>query len=350
MGQEIFYVKHGRDTNLNGTLAEYGRYELMYGGIDSDGIVVRADDMTPLMAAVAQRHAIEVSCPVVLREFYLLPNEDRRLFGGIDTNMSPASEAFASAQITSESRTSAQSVSLTVSLPAGAKTVRLAFTNDFYDETEGDRNLYLDALVVRDTSGSTVSRIELENLPPQANPDCNHARIHDFALHCSGALNVEVSIPAHGEYRIEVIAYQEASGNEPAKLEIAVESDGGSSRGARAIKSKLAELHQVLFGVTVPEDSPDIETSYQFFREAWERKRGTEGSHFDKAHCSINDVLYFEGIFDDSWGYNKWGNSEINDRAWDLLDQVDRSDPFHVARTWVVTLAYLLSDYRYLYF
>ena len=344
------YVKHGQDTNLNGTLAEYGRYELMYGGIDSDGIIVRADDMTPLMAAVAQRHAIEVSCPVVLREFYLLPDEDRRLFGGIDTNTSPTSEAFASAEIASELRESAQTVSLPVSLAAGSKTVRLAFTNDFYDKTEGDRNLYLDALVVRDAAGSTVERIELENLPPQANPDCNHARTHDFALHCSGALDVAVSIPADGEYRIEVVAYQEAGGNEPAKLEIAVESDGGSSRGSRAIKGKLAELHQILFGVAAPEDSPDIETSYQFFREAWERKRRTEGSRFGEAYCSINDVRYFERIFDDSWGYNKWGHSKISDRAWDLFDQVDRSDPFHVARTWVVTLAYLLSDYRYLYY
>ena len=32
------------------------------------------------------------------------------------------------------------------------------------------------------------------------------------------------------------------------------------------------------------------------------------------------------------------------------LEDVDRSDPSHVARTWVVVLAYLLTDYRYLYF
>ena len=99
------YLKHGRDTYLNGTLAEYGRYELMYGGIDSDGITVRASDVTPLMAAVAQRHAIEVSCPVVLREFFLLPNQNRRLFGGIDRTTSPVSEAFAAADITAESWT-----------------------------------------------------------------------------------------------------------------------------------------------------------------------------------------------------------------------------------------------------
>ena len=42
--------------------------------------------------------------------------------------------------------------------------------------------------------------------------------------------------------------------------------------------------------------------------------------------------------------------SSMNERGWELFGQVDRADPHHVARTWVVVLAYLLTDYRYLYF
>ena len=344
-------VEEGRETYLNTPRAVRSRYELMYGGIDSDGITVRAGDLTPLMAAVAQKHAIEVSCPVVQREFYFLPDAERRLFGGIDVTVSPVSEQHLSAAITATSPVSPQTVSLAMSLAAGAKTIRLAFTNDFYDrETQADRNLYLDAVVVRNSSGAVVDRIELESLPPQSRPECNYPRAGIFRLNCEGSLDVAVSIPADGEYRIDVIAYQQAGGDEPANLDVVVESGGGNSLGARTIWSKLAELHEVLYGVPVANDSPDVEEAFQLFLEVWERKRLTEGSHFDENECHISDSLYFEGLVDNAWEYSRWGSSEISSQAWDYRRRIDRSDPYHVARTWVVVLAHLLSDYRYLYF
>ena len=58
-------------------------YRLLYGGIDSDGVTERARDITSVMAGVAKRHAAEVSCPVVMRDFYLVPDAERRLFAGI---------------------------------------------------------------------------------------------------------------------------------------------------------------------------------------------------------------------------------------------------------------------------
>ena len=62
-------------------------YRLLYGGIDSDGVTERARDLTSVMAGVAKRHAVQVSCPVVLRELYLLPEAERRLFAGIDPSV-----------------------------------------------------------------------------------------------------------------------------------------------------------------------------------------------------------------------------------------------------------------------
>ena len=228
--------------------------------------------------------------------------------------------------------------------------MRLAFTNDFYDSsTKDDRNLALHEVIVRDQRGSVIERIELKDLAPQQEPDCNRPRDDSFKLSCEGWLDVPVSVPVAGEYRIDVSAWQDAGGDEPAKLEITVESDGDSSRGALAIKRKLSELHETLFGVTPAADSPDIEESYRLFREVWERRRATEGSRFSEK-CHINDIRYFEGLVDEAWGFDRWGNARIDERAWDLLDRTDRSDPHHVARTWVVVLAYLLSDYRYLYF
>ena len=57
-------------------------YGLLYGGIDSDGVTVRARDFTSVMAGVAQSHALQSSYPIVMREFFLLPDEDRLLFAG----------------------------------------------------------------------------------------------------------------------------------------------------------------------------------------------------------------------------------------------------------------------------
>ena len=59
-------------------------YRMLYGGIDSDGIPERARDVTSVMAGVAKRHAVEVGCPVVLRDLYLLPDSKRWLFAGIE--------------------------------------------------------------------------------------------------------------------------------------------------------------------------------------------------------------------------------------------------------------------------
>ena len=64
-------------------------YRLLYGGIDSDGVTERARDITSVMAGVANRHAAIVSCPVVMRELYLVPESERNLFSGIDKSTTP---------------------------------------------------------------------------------------------------------------------------------------------------------------------------------------------------------------------------------------------------------------------
>ena len=73
-----------------------GEYELLYGGIDSDGVAKRARSVTPLMAAVAQSHAIRTSCAIVQREFYMWSDQQRRLFDGITAHATPVSGLSAS--------------------------------------------------------------------------------------------------------------------------------------------------------------------------------------------------------------------------------------------------------------
>ena len=68
-------------------------YRLLYGGIDSAGVTERATDVTATMAAVAQTHAIESACPIVLRDLFLVADSERRLFDRSDLGVNPASAA-----------------------------------------------------------------------------------------------------------------------------------------------------------------------------------------------------------------------------------------------------------------
>ena len=349
-------LEYGNSVNL---LTDSGDYRLLYGGIDSGAVTERAVDMTATMAAVAQSHALESSCSIVQREFLLSPDEKRRLFGRIDKNVSPISEMLGDAVIESESWAEPETNSWAVSLSTGPKNVRLGFLNDYSDdETQDDRNLILDEVIIFDVVGAVVERVELETLDPA---DCQGPYWNDslgrrdgYVLYCERWLDVPVSIPADGDYRIEVVAFQQAAGDEPAMLGIVVESDIETSRGAKKIRRKLVELHEKLFGATVSIDSPDVEAAFQLFVEVWEHKRNTEDWREEDIACDIHDDWYFEGIADDGLQINEDGELEVNwDRADEILDDADwwgqgRQDP--IVQTWVAVLAYLLTDYRYLFF
>ena len=360
---------------VHGTVGWLGHdgftYRLLYGGIDSDGVTERVRDMNALMAAVAQRHAIQVSCPIVQREFFFWPEERRRLFRGIDLHHTPLSEAYASAVIEAESWADRETNTLSVFMLAGTKTVRLRYPNNYWDpDARVTRNLVVDELVLRDGAGSVVRRVELETLDPvdldddtvaiqggcDGGPHWDKTRKrHDgYELnYCEGWLDVPVEIPSDGSYRIEVVAWQLAAGDEPAALEVAVESNSATSQGALAIRRKLAELHKKLHGLSVLPDSPEVDTSYQFFLNVWNRKQQAEGEYFhDGAQCGIHDHLYFSGIAD-VLEFNERGDSmfswdKVNEQVWSD-DRFDFTDLDRTARTWVVVLAYLLTDYRYLH-
>lgn len=325
-------------------------------GIDSDGITTRARDMTPLMAAVAQSHAAEVSCPIVVREFFFWSDRNRRLFDGIDRFDTPVSEVRGEFEVTAESWEARQTISLETSLGAGSKIVRIDFTNPFQDHEGNDRILKLDRFAIRDRSGVIVSEVEFESLGSQK---CGRPaeQVNSFYMmwnNCS--LEVPVRIAYDDFYQIDVVAHQDRVGTDSARFTVTIQSEDGSSRGAMAIRRKLVDLHQELLGVTVATDSPDVEAAYRLFVEVWDHKRRTEGSHFHDSDflCSTqDDHLYYEGLIDDVVDYDNGesGGSRMNqDRLDAFHDSIDMSDSQYAVRAWVVTLAYLLTDYRYLYF
>ena len=329
-------------------------YRLLYGSIDSDGVTERARDITSVMAGVARRHAAEMSCPVVVRELYLLPDGERRLFGGFDPGVTPVSEFSASFEVEADSQAEKQTLSLSGPLKAGSGTVSVAYLNDYWDEVRGDRNVYLDRLHMRNAAGRIISRHELEELGPSG--DCNRASGHHYAMWCSGSIEVAIHIPASGGHTVDIVVWAEQAGDELPKLRVTVNSDTKTSVGTAIIRNKLVELHDKLLGVQVAPDSPDVEAAYRLFVDVWQRKLRSQDMEVNfRWLCDWEgDLFVYEGILDDTVveRENEHGHPHYGidvDRVDDFLDGIDFSDPYHTAQAWVVVLAAMMMDYRYLY-
>ena len=331
------------------------QYGLLYGGIDSDGITKRGRDLTSVMAGVAQRHAAATSCPVVMKDFYLLDETDRLLFRGIDTDVSPASEFGGTFEIAAGSRSEIETLSIQGTLRTGEARVSLAYLNDFWDEDLGDRDILLDRLTIR-SGNELVYELEMEEFNHPH--DCHHIEQEAFHLSSTGSrctLEVPVVIPRDGDYRVEVAAWGDQAGDALPKLAVAVHSDTERSAGSRTIRTKLAELHHKLLGVEADMDSEDVRSTYDFFIDVWQRNRNSDEVSFHSMRCDwASDAHYFDGIADHLWQteLDEWGN----ERGWDwdaandlIWRDTNMPDPHYVARTWVAVLAYLMSDPRYLH-
>ena len=468
-------------TRLN-ALADQNEFGLLYGGIDSDGLTERARDITSVMAAVANTHALASSCPIVLREFYLLPGEERRLFGGIDTTTSPVLLLREDFEVTADSAEASQEFSLRGQIGGGTVTVR--FTKDGQSAAhEGetwigeDRALDATTWADRDTvswdvsleagttavavwpsetygganldrldlfkDGEKTASIEFEDLPipiergdepcgeKPLNPDSgqhDHLRIWgdrdncaarleldveshgDYTLSVVGwgdedsggakarlalalnpeplpvvvvidrldivdeygavvgshdigeafdrdGLKISVEIPKDGHYDIKVSAWARNLGEEPGTFKIVVDgNDEENSAGAMAIKNKLVELHNKMFGIEVGPNSPDVDTAYRLFLDVWKRNREPEDLFADHECEWSEDARFLEGLLDDTHvehtddeGWEFWEGWDWGRARNFVHDDENLHDPRAIAGTWVVVLAYLLTDYRYLY-
>ena len=341
-------------------------YVLLYGGIDSDGITERATALTSVMAGVAQSHALESSCPIAMRELYLLPPEDRLLFNGFDATVWPTLEFRDDFEVEAGLREERETLTLRGRLDRGVAVVTLSFPNDFraddgnYLDGEGrDRVLRLDRLDVRDAGGRVVATVELEEVEGIRD---NFPVDDHFAMHDSGAIDVSVTVPEAGDYDVEVVAWADMAGDELAKLGIAVSaSNTDTAAGARAIRGRLAELVGRLHGIEVKEDSPVLAGAYDLFVDVWDRRRGGDDPDFFGWNEGIDcvwesDQHYLDGIVEDAFVYREnWSDEWGAGYRWDMerinehFRAVDWSDQQAVAETWTVVLAYLLMDYRYLY-
>ena len=333
-------------------------YRLLYGGIDSDGVTERARDMTPLMASVAQRHAVELSRMVVLKELYLLANGDRKLLRGVDVRRSPAGEIGRVAGVRGLSD-APETLAVSGSLRRGTKTVTLAFLNGRWDrERRQGRHLWVDRLDLLDPSGSLVATVEMEDLADYTEShsgDCGHFTEDAYQFHgCEGAiLRFPLMVPADGEYRMELVLWGERLGDQLPRLSVSIDGDAIGARAAARIRGRLAALHWDLLGVRVSKDSPDVDEAFGLFVDVWEQRRAADDTRlcdWPAGRCLLHvDQGFFEGIVEEQplrgnaagWRWVDW------ERAHEIIG--DTPDPYHVAQSWAVVMAFLMTDYRYLH-
>ena len=342
-------------------------YLLLYGGIDSGGVTERARDLTSVMASVAKTLAVESSCPIVLREFYLLPDNERRLFSGIDESIYPYFQAAGTFAVEAASWADRETLSLASRLVRGTNHLTLRSTNYYLDEDTGrERHAKLDRIVIRDATDTPVQSVELESLD-LSSQRCSTRETNDetggqdyVRLWGRCSLTVPIQAPEDGEYKVEIVVWADQLGDELAELQAVVESEASHSVGSAAIRNTLVDLHDKLLGMNVDVHSREIEETYQLFVDVWTRKRdfarSGSANFFEPLVCNFAlDRRFFEGILEDVLVVKENDHGEpFYDWDWDrvndfVFSQTDPQDPAGAARTWVVVLAHLLMDYRYLY-
>lgn len=77
--------------NASSTPNLFGNYRLLYGGIDSDGIIQRATEPSGIIANIGLRAATDMACVAVARDF-VLESGTRRLFPYVEPTFQPETD------------------------------------------------------------------------------------------------------------------------------------------------------------------------------------------------------------------------------------------------------------------
>ena len=338
-------------------------YRLTYGGINSNGIDKRARDMTSIMSQVAITHATELSCSVIITDF-AKANGERKLFNGIEKSDAPETVASQAFVVDGHWDTQMETYSLQVTVESGAHNVSIAFTNDTWiEETQRDLNLAIDA--IRVVRGNTIVEEILGQDFHNYDAQCgghgwNETAQRETWLYYSNCSNsIPVSIVEAGEYTIEIDAFYTdwdsngdirppAEGLGPADMLVAVnvaDVQTQDSAGSLKIKQKIVELQATLWGREATVDDEETLAIYQLFIDSRE-------ANIQRAENWIEDNEDFE----DSWSHiaepyincnYDWGQHDDPDNGvwgWDL-----GTDPQNTLVAWRTVIAYMMSDFEYLY-
>lgn len=322
-------------------------YRLYYGGLDSIGIKERARALTTLMANVAELQAMNMACPTVVLDFNR-SEEEKILFAGLDRTITPVTELTDSFSVVPDNYAIAEEHTVSGVLEAGTRRVRMAFTNDYYEEdTHADRNLVIDRVELVNGTGNVVASFAGEEFRAQQgffettaewgtaggehwNGDTEAE--DGWMIWGQGQVSLTMDIPESGHYSIVVVAWAQQAGPDQAMMTVSIEAESpwANSTGEKMIKAKLLELHQLFLGETLSVDDEEITNSYQLLVDTWEERMADpwrdQAWYWEDEQCNIP----IEG----------W---------WDEDRSAEHTDPHRMMGTWTSILISLMTDFNYLH-
>ena len=327
-------------------------HKLTYGGIDSDGVISRSQEMTSIMSQLALTHAAEMACEIVVNDF-ILPEKEKLLFKGINKNSTPSlisSKVFQVGGYEPEiDNTGSQLFTSTrQQLEKGSYLTSVSFLNDFWDnDTHINTDLIIDKLRVKNSQNVVIHEFQGNDFEGLAYIGCGGQHNEDdFSIWGNCSVDIPIEIDVSGQYSIEVFAYQTVwndDGWAPAgdygvsEMLVGISVQDASSQNSvvsELYKSIILSLIEKSWGEFLSTDDPEVEAIYQLLVKSWESKKRLEGMNNHIAEDGVSCNFPF-------WEYNR---PEDNYEGWLLGD-----DPQAVMSAWRTVILYIMTDYRYLH-
>ncbi|NCP63733.1 MAG: DUF1588 domain-containing protein [Paraglaciecola sp.] len=329
-------------------------YRITYGGIDSNGVINRAEEMTSVMSQVALTHAAEMSCGVVLGDF-VKADDQRLLFNGFSNRDVPNIVDESSIELKGLKIENLQVNATVLTLPTGSlDLVMTNFAKD-YEDADGvwvDINPTIFSLeVISVVSGKTVASYSAQQIfdlnsasVSGALETWQHPSLPALVLYNPGSISVPIAITQAGEYRIELSSYVDIWADtynlaqlaqvEVPDLAVSVASDDVVNLKTASSDKFRRHLTQMIFnfwGRTVSPDSGEVDDLLVLF----EQSRQAKSTRSNWAHIQEEGSSC-------SFDYSAYNTPEQD--GWAM-----GSDPVYAMSAWRTVVFYLMSDYRYLH-
>ncbi|GBL03620.1 choice-of-anchor V domain-containing protein [Glaciecola sp. KUL10] len=333
-------------------------YRILYGGIDSVGVIKRADRMTSMMSKVALTQTTQTSCKVVVEDFQRAPDE-RYLFSELTPYDSPDAIGYKEFSVDNYSSEDSRPFSLRISGSAGDINLGINYLNDYadFEVLNVDANLGIDKIVIKAPSGQTIAEYEGDELQEIATGATECAGVQywqdstgeDYYIYGSCLLTFPLYFEEADDYTIDVYAYsvyQDEFGEHRPELEgewdiprmsvSATLAEGNNTDTINSVTTKraIAALMNNAWGTSYDEAHAEVAVAYDLF----ETSRMTKFERSDWFHIDE----------DGAWCNNiDWSEFDSEPGVEDGYDA--GNDPFYLMSAWRTVVAYVMSDYRFLY-
>jgi len=326
-------------------------YKLSYGGIDSEGVTKRTENITSIMSQIALTQAAEMSCPIVVDDF-AKPDEERRLFAGLSKYDTPLLINNVTHNVSGYGPQEVGGYVLNTTLEQGTSNLTISFLSDWGDN-DFNNDLFIDSLTIRDNNNNLILEYDIIDLLFAIDEkDCGGLHWDDFiegAYNIWGNcfINLPIEIPQNGDYTIEVFAFGvtwQHETNEIAPIENVTNREFEMNIATRVtnintqfsptknrIKEKIVKLVENAWGSFLTVDDPEIETIFNLFeasRQARIKRSSNQHIVDDAGNCDFDFGLY------DTESRGGW---EVG------------NDPYYVMSAWRTVIAYIMSDYQYIH-